>query len=386
MKLHNKLLLAAVSLIGIAILFFFIQRGHYFFTNQPPSKNQTYYELQHRSADFSKCTKLIEEERFKEAQEFCKRAYDVEQDTWGKYYTIFTYALSLTALPADNLDDMHRAITMLKDLVKNPEVSVVLKAQCVRVMDMLYFTSVAVDVHRMIIEDEPYRSFANSPDMITGIIKLLEYGESFYPLANIEMRLANLHSHKLLLLNQELEKNPTNITLPAKIEREKLIIREAILKGERSIRALESLPGINSIPLVLLNKAIASQNYYFATGQTPFGDPETIFQEALELAKNTLPTKVEGISFFYALYLAKTSSAERDRTSEVRSFLKEIYGNPNSTMTSLLQKERKNTIGLKGQIISLATIDTEFKQYLMSLGWQEEDFRLSISSIKQQKK
>ncbi|MDP2837987.1 MAG: hypothetical protein Q8O53_01790 [Candidatus Moranbacteria bacterium] len=310
----------------------------------------------------------------------------------GTKYEVFPKLLLATSLGwvAYLLDEndpqanqyLRESISLLKEIVAHPSNPIYInskKATALQAMERLSFTYRGPTIQALLIETEPYKSFDTDGTLRTFQKNLLSYSESLYPIAGVETRLASLYARDMA---EYVQNAAQDTTLKLKIETQKNTVQKLITQGDVSIKELEGLKAYplftKDIPETLLFKAIAAQYYFEATGESPFGNIETLYKKAIASAEEINPKKIPGLHlYYYASYLSTLNDPAR--YDEIKSLLKRNYTQENylerTAGKGLFATEKNNILGEKQNIIRLAKIDSDFKEILVKLGWTEADFK-----------
>lgn len=220
-------------------------------------------------------------------------------------------------------------------------------------------------------KDAPYDSFKKEGDLNMTYTKLFEYASSFYPLGYSEARVAFGYAGELLTTLKGATTTPKGIayisivttslqSATADLQRMKAIPGEAILVPETLVRQGNTVSRLSSVGV--LDPKMAES--YFKAGV------------AYDVTLGNKPGSFN--AFNYATYLVTQFGTAR--SGDIKTLLLpfrvgndvQIYSN----IAAFLRSARTDTTLVKNkkQILSMGHMDSDFKTYLISLGWKASDF------------
>ncbi len=339
----------------------------------PPFDLSPYERTAASSKNFVKGEKLLQERQAEEAASYLEKALsevnDIEEEAQVKYSLALAYSST-----RKNSDGYKKAITLVKEIVANPNYSASVKALSLEVVERLLSSSVSKEAASYIAEDPEYAALYTNQDVSLLRKNILIRAETLYPLAGVEMKLAALYAKDLLDLVEQNRGIDGPNDDQIKLNRQRVL--SSITKGTTDIRErMDVVPRLAVYtPEVYLYKSIAAERFEDATGETPFGNIDELYRFALETGRKYYRPQLPLIEYYYAAYLAKADDSTR--YAEVQELLKP-YQNPGSEkayMAGVFSKEKDNVLGEKANLVRLARIDSSFKNYLLKLGWPEDSF------------
>lgn len=258
------------------------------------------------------------------------------------------------------------AIRALKNLVANEKYPNILRAYAAQLMGQIFYNKHEKRTFDLIFVGEPYSSFLVPGDAEASLNNLFEYASSFYPLMYAELRIANWYANQLL----RIERGGGNRT-ELSVSQIKDLIRQKIANADRDIEQVKAVYPVDARISNWLQRKAVVLDKMMRLGDSSFGDPEPLFKEALEKAMVWgLYDQAAYTIYHYAVYLARVHP---ERTSDVRSLLRQLYGVDSpytgSIFFDFLRNEKENISGARGDVVTLANLDPQFKELLVTLGW-----------------
>lgn len=340
-------------------------------TEQISVVGPTYDELVIKNQDFAEAEALLRERKTEQAIPLFETALRNTTDPSEEAHIKYSLALAYSST-RKNTGYYRNSISLVKEIIENNEYSPSIKSLSVNILDRLLVSSVAEEAAALIANSTPYSDFFTDSNIHNLRKNLLSFGVSFYPIADLEMKLAALHAADLLNLSKE----ESTEERQQEIELKKNYIKNAVEKGDADI--LERISKVPRLavyaPEALLYKAITADRYFQATNEKPFGDVGDLYKAALTSAEQNYRPQLPFIEYHYTTFLAREGKTENEDI--IKSLLAQ-YGKPDAKyayMAGVFVKEKNNILGEKQNLLLLAQIDSQFKAYLESLGWEQKDF------------
>ncbi len=296
-------------------------------------------------------------ELFEQSLRYVKTPFE---EALVKYYLAFT---KLESDPA-------RAIGIFKEIAANPTYPSGIKAYSVQQMGLLFYFLNSSEVTRLIATDEPYQSFFKEGDILLGYRRLFEYASSFKPLAISESYSSMWYVDKMLKYSKLKTLTPAQ---EADFELMKTTVKTRIENANEDIAATRNTDAAVFIPLALAKNA-THIGFLYRVGDKSYGDPEKYFKEAI--LEGSISKGGDGLArYAYAYFLAEVYGKER--VADITSQLAVLYQNEDTYpgFSYLFNNERQNIVGIKTEMILMASLSPDFKTYLKSKGWTDEDFK-----------
>jgi len=359
--------LAVLSLLVVAVNFVSLEdlfgAGDTYSRTNTPS-----VALQRINSDFALAMQYQRERKYDLALQSYKKALLSAEDSIQEAQIQYRIAL-VTELRGNYVE----AIRLFKSIAADPSNYELVRAYSVQEIGRMYYTYYddrsGSQIPTETFKDTPYNSFKEeSGDMNLAYRKLFEYAASMYPLGVSEARIAHWYSTELL-------KQATTTTQSISYVS---IVRENIRKAEADIqRTIDDPPAAALIPETYMRIGLTLANLA-SVGAASFEEAEQRLQQALQYTSvlGTVPGNFQAYS--YAAFLASTHGKTRaadiqnilspfstSRASEIMPIVVNFYRAARTDPT--LVEQRK-------QLVLLGQIDTDFKTYLVSLGWHESDF------------
>jgi hypothetical protein len=264
------------------------------------------------------------------------------------------------------------AIPLLKEIILNESYPRITRAYALQQMTTLYFSYADPVITEEIFRDQPFASAYDPRDIDLSYHRLLLQASSLYPLALIELRIADRSAYALSdsLLGGQPETS-------AQLQNYRDDIAFRLANANRDIERIkfdENEKG--GLPAILQRKAIVVAR--LAAAGEDFGDWEQSFEDLLALHSLRGPQSGDGYAIFhYARFLARIGGEARH--DDVRALLAKLHGEnvavyKGSKFEVYVRNEKDNVLGVKSDFVLLASIDPDFKAYLKGLGWSDTDF------------
>ncbi|MBT9164740.1 MAG: hypothetical protein DDT23_00745 [candidate division WS2 bacterium] len=258
-------------------------------------------------------------------------------------------------------------IEHLKRIAANTEYNNFVRSYAVSAMGNFYYARREQIYTDEIFKDGVYKSFYDPNDVNKSYRRLYEYASSFQPTAISELRIARWYSSKILHLQSTPSSDSQEI-----IEEYKKIIRKNLAVANQDHERIIRFDRKSIVP-VLFNRAIVLSDLSIS-GDDSFGNPETVFDTALDyLAKNPSLNSEMVVSFYKANYLSRKANPN---VVDIKKLLSRIYNEPNIAQTNFyisLRNERNENAAnteLRRDSVNLSAIDPKFKAFLVELGWK----------------
>ena len=340
--------------------------------------NQTTYEkLLAENAAFAKADALYKAGQVTEAEAELNTAFQSAKTPAEEGQIQFKLA---TVIENDfkNPDQALTAIPLLKTIAADTSYPAIVRASAVQQMGAAFY-DLGGDSRftKEIFKDEPYKSLYVKNYTNLSYRKLFEYAAALYPLAYSELKIANWYANQISLSVPPV-KGVAKVTLSSEqITAYKETIRQNIAAADQDIARIKDDPNQNApVPLLLEEEGVVVGKMQIL-GDASFGDPEKFYAQALTLFDAAQPAGSDGfVRFNYALYLAQRFGSSR--AGDIVNLLAPFYTTSvykGSSAQNQFISERNNILGSKPAFVTLASIDPNFKSFLISLGWKETDFK-----------
>ncbi len=219
-----------------------------------------------------------------------------------------------------------------------------------------------------IFSDQPFTALLVEGDAGLTLRQLHEYAVSIYPIATAELRVAKWYSAQLPNAGKK------SVTInAAQVDQHVATIHSLLGTADYDINFMQAdgTMGHDFRTAILLRAGILGDLNRF--GDTSIENAEAQFLRAIDAFTKTGPGQ-DGIArYYYALFLAQTYGAEKK--AQIQTILAPLSTSEYaaSPVITILKNARAVASYRKFPKL-IATIDPDFKAYLMSLGWTPEDF------------
>lgn len=256
------------------------------------------------------------------------------------------------------------AIKNLKTVAADEGALKIQRAYAVERLGLMFYRSSDPNLIPVIFSGEPYESFYVEKNTLLALRRLFEYASSiFRPLAISELRAADIYLTELI--------NAKGTTEYDGLLGEYLpIIETRISNANNDIELIKQSIASSTVPEALVLKA----RVYAKLNELGLNyEAEPIFKEALSEALNA-NSGVSNVKVYYALFLQQY---EPSRVDDIAKNLETLVAGISNypAFETMFTNERNNVLGFKPVMVSLANTNTDFKNLLITLGWQEEDFK-----------
>lgn len=323
---------------------------------------------------------LIKNEQFRVAEQlYADQKYDEAEKA---YMNVLNGTTSLTDTESGSVHlylgwtqglnkKYEPAIKELKGVASNEAYSSWARASAIEAMGLLAYRykEDAPQIGKLIFSDEPYKDFLTDGKVTSKSYRMLYE----YALAKNDLMLASVHVARWYAKEGIDPSDPTSAVSAEAVQQ----AVKSLAIGDRAMRARTGAPqrANSQMQEYRLQKAFLASELN-KNGVTALGDPAPYFLSAIGSATNV--AEKARFSYFYAIELSQQNGG-KGREQAIRGALSEVYNNADKiNKTALVRSfagEKRNLIGQKKQLVILASIDPKFKAYLITLGWENADFR-----------
>jgi tetratricopeptide (TPR) repeat protein len=277
-----------------------------------------------------------------------------------------------------SLGNFTEAIELLKQIVANvPRNWQLMAAYAVQEMTTIHYQnpsngSITQDIFR----SQPYSALysATSTDE-ANYRNLLQFGANLYPLGITEARLAYAYSQDL---QNDLHGATSTPAAVAKIAQ----INGALNNANAFITDTQNnAQEINDVPTIATYQGMAI-GYLATVGLASPQDAENAFKQALQYMEASGQAAGQLTNIQYAAFLQQMYG--QSRISDIKELLKPFVANaPAGSIYAAVGPYLLNLrtdpdyASQRRSIVNLALIDSSFESYLLSIGWQQNDFAQS---------
>lgn len=254
------------------------------------------------------------------------------------------------------------AIPLFKEIVADESSPPRIRAHTIQEMGSLFFSYGDPKITQEIFKDEPYASLIVTGDTSMTYRHLFEYASSFYPLALSELRIAYWYA--------------SNLSASATTASYAALVKQKVESADRDIARMQTDPLDKDLfPLALARRALVI-GMLNSKGDMTFGDARAAYRVADAAYK--AGGWVNGfVPYNEAVFLARMYGAAE--ASEIQTILSPIYTQSSkpgyAPILTFLKNGRATSSGNTSDIRLLASIDPKFKTFLLTLGWQDSDFK-----------
>ena len=322
-----------------------------------------YYSADTLSKDFSLGESYLVNGDIKNAHIYFERAIEKTKPNTPQEGTL---KFKVAATYGDN--DYKKAIALFKEIAANDAYESETRAYAVQTMGILYYTNPNPKlITKEIFQGDPYGKFLEGKRIPLAYRRLFEYAADLYPLAVSEIQIAYWYDYVIA------SGIATTERIPSFVEK----IKESIAASDRAIERLkgENIPSLYFyIPRTLTLKADILGHFKLRgdTSLESFGDPEAVFLEAMRADSGNRDIEAYA-RYRYASYLSALDPS--GGKGKIIALLSPLYTKPEYSDTPTLlaiinQKNKPPTTLFRKDVMRLASIDPDFKNYLLDRVWE----------------
>jgi tetratricopeptide (TPR) repeat protein len=272
------------------------------------------------------------------------------------------------------LGNYGEAITQLKAIAADTTNYAIARAYAVQEIGFMNIYTTG-EIHQLVFvetfKDAPYSSFKESENLNMTYTKLFEYATNIYPLGYSESYVAYGYSGEIL---NSLHRATTTSEAIEYIS----LTKQALQAADMDIKRMRAVPGEQGIVPVALAWQGVALSRLASVGVVDPKQAEPYFKESVTYGAALGDRPGNFNAFNYAAFLVYHYG--NARVEDIKNLLlpfrvnndTQIY--PQVTNFYKTVRADKSLQGDKKQIISMAQIDPNFKEYLISLGWKKADF------------
>lgn len=267
------------------------------------------------------------------------------------------------ALAETNLNP-ESAIRNLQLVVADTEVENLQRAYAAQRLGLMFYRNSDEKLLPLIFSGEPYESFYVEGDSFLALRRLFEYASTIaHPLALSELRAAILYLREL----EDVKGTPKYNEL---VSQYIPLVEQKLANADVDIERTRTTDAASLIPEALYLKATV----YARLQRLGYDyDYDTAFKDAITNAQLRGPYADGQARVGYALALQMSGA---DRMADIKVVLAPVINDIEgyTGWKRAFTNERTNVLELKAALVAIANGYPEFKNLLISLGWQETDF------------
>ena len=353
-----------VSLIVLFLFFIIYTTIENNLKQKPSNLKETQYTSSHKLAisynkEYSNAYDLLSAGKFTESIPYYEKALQIAKSNKEKGQIEFGQSVAM-ALSGSTTE----AIKKFKSISENTNYSGVERAEAVEYMARMYYSFNDQKITKEIFSTQPYSTFIDKDGKNVSIAyrKLYEHSSTIYPLALSNLSIAKWYAYQL--------KDTTEINKKKEYTN---IIKEKLNIAKNDYNRMKKDEEEFSFTLAK-EKEADIVSYMTLSGDKSFGNPEELYNQAIEIAANEKDkTKSNELFTRYRKALFLTKMYHEAKSEDIISTLAPLYSNINNRSIGvyLYLKSRKNYTDQEHKdIISMSKIDENFKRLLISLGWK----------------
>ncbi len=371
-NLHMRPIKLTLGLLVLILVILLVAAGAIWYQNFGPNSNAgrqrysstvtPYQVLMQNNEAFIRAESALNSGDYEQAQTLYEQALAQAKDNVQRGQIQYKIAIILAKQKKYDL-----AIPMFKAIIADPlyERYAIVKAYSLQALGEMYYASGDPAISKMIFSDEPYASMLSSSngDETLAYRKLSELALLFYPLGISELRYASWYVNDYA--------NGSRATSSASILN---IVNDAVVAADADMERIKTDPNqATTIPDTLTREcALYLKVYEAKLDDTDKAD--TVCNKALDMFTSIGKPEFDGFTrFYYAVLLADESKYDQMATI-LQPFSKNSSKYSGQYILSFLTQERTNQLKQKERLVTLASHSSGFKDFLISLGWDAQDF------------
>lgn len=310
------------------------------------------------------------ESKYDLALQYYKKALEEVQDHFQAAQIQYNIAY-MTAKMGKYADAISQFKAIAADTTNYP----ILRAYSVQKIGLMYYEYYGGTARQTIsaetFKDSPYDSFQKGTSLNVAYTKLFEYAASIYPLATSEARVAYGYSNELLGTLHSATTSPQG--------REYLsLIAKSLTAADSDVLRMKNIPTeVGLIADILAQEGITIGNLVTLGAADP-QQAEALFKRSMQYAATIGIKPGSFTAFHYAAFLAFQFGEAR--SADIKSLLTPFkVGNDTQIVSGVVDfyktARTNSTLTVqKSRLVTMGRIDSDFKKYLISLGWKASDF------------
>jgi tetratricopeptide (TPR) repeat protein len=264
--------------------------------------------------------------------------------------------------------DMARAVQLYKEITANNEYPPMTQAYAAQAIAVIAGFTRDAALREEIFKGDKYSALLVKGSIPSSNRNLFEYAASLYPLALSELQVALWYAGAL----QTNAKENRGFT-EDKIAQYRSLIADRMQLADVDMKRTENNPDDAVLRPEILRVRALTLGALFIAGYESREQVDRAFVEAFEANARYGAPGDGNMRLWYGHYLATF----KGRRAELVGVISPLYTDPTyrtSRIGAFLAAERDNSNGAKTSLVRVATADPGFKEFLISLGWEDADF------------
>jgi len=272
------------------------------------------------------------------------------------------------AIATERSGDVEGSIPLFQAIAQNTKFYPIIRAFAVQALGLMLVDGAKVNVRSDIFSNEPYATFLRqrNGDESQATADIFDYAASIYPLAVPLLVSANADLLRARAASSTSAASTANLIAE---------VKDKVSKADAdTLRASKNENEKGIVPLELQLRAKV-EGGLARIGGVPAADADAAFKLAINTDSALGPGRDGYDRYNYASYLL---SFNGQRNADIHTLLAPFYTDQaykTSPAVSFFTAEEKNVFGYKVVLQKLAVADPSFKTYLISLGWNNADFK-----------
>jgi hypothetical protein len=312
----------------------------------------------YRDSTFQQAESLLLSGENEAAAELYKELLDTTTTTYGVGRLRYRLALAQTNI------DPESAIRNLHLVVADPQVNNLQRSYAAQRLGLMFYRNSDDRLLALIFSEPPFKSFYAEGDKFLALRRLFEFASTIsHPLALSELRAANLYLKEL----EEVRGTPKYDEL---VNQYIPIVQQKLNNADVDIERTRTTDAESLIPEALFLRATV----YSRLQRLGYNyDYDAAFKEAITagMVKGGQTDGQARVGYAMAMH-----QSGADRMADIKVVLAPVINDIDlyTGWKRAFTNERANVLDLKAILVGIANGYPEFKDLLLSLGWQEADF------------
>jgi len=362
MSTRSTIFFLIAAVMGLLVVF-----GFLFWKQDQITSENKYDALLAKNASFAEAEKARQKGNFYDALQ----KYEQSKAVASSEYEEGEIAIRIAIIKGRQAN-FAEAIGDFKSIIQNSNYPPKMRAYAVRGILHLVSSTQDPSLSSIIFDGPPFDVLFVSDDLRLSYRHVAEYGSSLYPLAGTELQISSWYAKQL-----PKSSNPTSTD--EQVMQYKKIIKSKIASADQDIERIKKQNAYFQVevPTLLTSRAISVASMELS-GDPSLGTLEEAFSAALQAYRQSESPYSDGYArFYYAAYLVKKYGDTKK--VQVVQIIAPLYQNQayKKSQIILYLTNAKFDAEKSEYASSLAMLDPNFKAFLKSLGWTENDFQKS---------
>lgn len=275
----------------------------------------------------------------------------------------------------ERLGRYEEAIAEFKAIAADTDNFLIVRAYSVQQIGLMHYTYYSGDARERIVaetfKDSPYESFKKDDGLNMAYVRLFEYAASIYPAAISESRIAFSYTRELMDTLRGATTTPQGGSYVSSA-------LQSIQAANADLQRMKDLPTeVQSVPGVLTRMGV-TLGFLASLGAADPNQAELYLNRGLQHAAALGNQLGSFEAYNYAAFLVMQYG--NARAADIKSLLAPFRAGNEAAIfdpVPAFYRTARTDQALaieKRNLIAMGRMDSDFKEYLLSLGWKASDF------------